>query len=404
MIPRKRIDIGLRDLARGLIYCCTPGDCKREQAQLEAAWSRRSNLACLSVRSGLDALLEALALPPGSEVLMSAVNIADMVRIVEAHGLTAVPVDIDMRTLAVSEAQVQRAVTSRTRAVLIAHLFGSRMPLRSISEYCNKNKYLLIEDGAQAYTGDAWRGEPLADVSLFSFGPVKPATALGGAIMSFRDPALRARVQRVTANWPLQPRLAYARRLAKYLLLMPFGRRSVFGALAWLCRCMGTTHERLVSGAARGFSGGDFSRLIRQRPSLPLLRLMQLRIAQGVQRGVVLRAQNSIRLQGLLGDGCVGRAAPAHGHWLCPITHVDADGLVNRLLARGIDATRHASSLGVIAPPRGALPAAEASRAFEQLVYLPAHEGMSATDVERMAAAVAAFVPRVRSAATPSPA
>ncbi len=402
MIPRKRIDISPGDLARGLMFCATPGDAARERGQIESAWNRRHNLACLSVRSGFDALLAALALPHGSEVLVSAVNIADMARIIEAHGLVAVPVDIDMHTLQVPVANLARAATPRTRAVLIAHLFGSRMPLRDIYEFCNKNKYLLIEDAAQAYTGDGWRGEQLADLSLFSFGPVKPATALGGAVLSFRDAALRARVQDVMARWPLQSRACYALRLAKYLALTPFSHRWVFGALAMLCRWCGGTHEGLVSGVSRGFAGGDFFQRIRLRPSGPLLRLLQVRIAQGVQPSAEHRARHSRQLQALLGSACVGEAAAEHRHWIFPIVHSDPDGLIRRLSARGFDATRHASSLGVVAPPPGMPPAAQAQRVCEQLVYLPAHEGMCERDVERLAAAVVAFVPRVRSDVRPS--
>ncbi len=404
MIPRKRIDIGFRDLARGLMFCGAPGDGLRERAQVESTWDRRANLACLSVRSGFDALLAALALPPGSEVLMSAVNIADMARIIDAHGLVAVPVDIDMRTLQVPLANLERAITPRTRAVLIAHLFGSRMPLREIVEFCNRNKYLLIEDAAQAYTGDAWRGESRADVSLFSFGPVKPATALGGAVLSFRDAALCARVRDHMARWPLQSRASYALRLAKYAALAPFGQRLVFGALAMLCRWCGTTHEAMVSGVARGFKGGDFFQRIRRRPSAPLLRLLHARIAQGEQASALRRAANATRLQALLESDCVGAHATEHWHWIFPLTHVDPDGLIRRLAARGFDATRHASSLHVAPPPPAALPALEAERVFAQLLYLPAHEGMSEHDIERMAAAVAAFMPRVRNAARPSPA
>lgn len=404
MIPRKRIDIDLRDLARGLTFCCVPGNAARDRAWIESQWDSRSNLACLSVRSGLDALLATLALPRGSEVLMSAVNISDMARIIEAHGLVAVPVDIDMRTLEVPVANLERAATARTRALLIAHLFGSRMPLQGIAEFCNKNKCLLIEDAAQAYTGDGWRGEARADVSLFSFGPVKPATALGGAVLSFRDPVLCTRVREYMARWPLQPRVAYALRLAKYIALVPLGHRLLFGAIAMVCRWCGTTHEALVAGAARGFDGGDFFRRIRQRPCAPLLRLMRLRIAQGVQASAVRRALNSRQLLALLSDCCVGGAATEHGHWIFPITHVDPPGLIRRLAARGFDATQHASSLDVVRPPAGRAAALEAELIFAQLVYLPAHERMSAREVERMAAAVAAFVPRVRSAATPSPA
>ena len=404
MIPRKRIDIGPRDLLRGLVYCVAAGDGAQTQAQIESTWDSRSNLACLSVRSGFDALLSTLALPAGSEVLMSAVNIADMALIIEAHGLVAVPVDIDMRTLEVSVADLERAATARTRAVLIAHLFGSRMPMQGILEFCNKNKYLLIEDAAQAYTGDGWRGEARADVSLFSFGPVKPATALGGAVLGFRDAALCERVREQMVRWPQQPRMVFAARLAKYLALAPFAYRGVFGLMALICRWLGTTHEGLVSGAARGFSGGNLFRLIQQRPSAPLLRLMQARISQGVQASVVLRAANSRRMLALLGSSCVGALAAEHWYWLFAIEHEDPEGLIQRLAARGFDATRHASSLGVVVAPKGALPAVDASRTFRNLVYLPAHEAMQPAEIERMAAAVAAFVPRVRSDATPSPA
>jgi perosamine synthetase len=281
-------------------------------------------------------------------------------------------------------------------------LFGSRMPLQGIAEFCIKNKYLLIEDAAQAYTGDGWRGEPLADVSLFSFGPVKPATALGGAVLSFRDAALRARVEVAMSRWPVQSRARYAMRLAKYAVLAPFAHRWIYGALAMLCRWCGTTQDGLVSDAVRGFSGGDYLSRIRQAPSLPLLRLMQVRIAQGLQASAVLRAHNARGLQSLLGSCCVGEAAAEHAHWIFPIVHVDPDGLIRRLAARGFDATRQASSLGVLASPRGAPAAAEAQRTFVQLVYLPAHEAMNERDIERLAAAVVAFVPRVRSAAKPS--
>lgn len=405
MIPRKRIDIGIRDLTRGLAYCGAPDDGAQACSLIESTWDRRASLACLSVRSGLDALFAVLALPRGSEVLVSAVNIADVARIIEAHGLIAVPVDMDMRTLEVKTAQLARAATPRTRAVLIAHLFGSRMPMQSVVAFCEQHQYFLIEDAAQAYVGDAWRGEPGADVSLFSFGPAKPATALGGAVLSFRDAALRDRVRAHQVRWPLQSRAAYALRLVKYLLLLPFAHRWIFGALSLLCRWFGSTHERLVSGIARGFGGsgdGDFFERIRRRPCVPLLRLMQRRIAQGVQPSAVQRGKNSRRLQGLLGECCVGAAAQTHCHWIFPITHVDPEGLVRRLAARGFDATRHASSLDVIPAPPGALPTPETTGVFAGLVYLPAHEDMNADDIERLAAAVVAFVPRIRNAARPS--
>ena len=129
---------------------------------------------------------------------------------------------------------------------------------------------------------------------------------------------------------------------------------------------------------------------------------MQMRIAQGVQASAVRRVQNASKLQALLGDCCVGAGAAEHHHWIFPIVHVDPDGLIRRLAARGYDATRHASTLDVLKSPPGMPLATEATRVFASLVYLPAHEAMSAVEIERLAAAVVAFVPRVRSAARPS--
>ena len=57
-------------------------------------------IATLSVRSMLDLYLQVKNFPKGSEIIMTAMNIPDMIRIIEEHGLIAVPVDIDPGTLA----------------------------------------------------------------------------------------------------------------------------------------------------------------------------------------------------------------------------------------------------------------------------------------------------------------
>ena len=165
MIPRKRIDIGWADLASGVMGCFAPRNDAR--TSIETTWDTRSSLACLSVRSGFDALLSVLALPPGSEVLVSAVTIEDMPRIITEHGLVPVPVDMDMQTLQVSLDSLERARTPRTRLLLLAHLFGTRMPMQAVVEFSDKYDIVLLEDCAQGYTGDGWRGDAAANVCLW---------------------------------------------------------------------------------------------------------------------------------------------------------------------------------------------------------------------------------------------
>jgi dTDP-4-amino-4,6-dideoxygalactose transaminase len=102
MYSRKRFDIGWTDLLAGLAACTSRAGGEHAAARVERWFDGGSGdaLACLSVRSGLDLYLEQIALPHGSEVLMSALTIPDMARVVAKHGLVVVPVDVDPGTLA----------------------------------------------------------------------------------------------------------------------------------------------------------------------------------------------------------------------------------------------------------------------------------------------------------------
>lgn len=393
MIPRKRIDFGWADLLSGVATCVAPGEAARAAASVEAAWhTARANLACLSVRSGFDALLGVLQLPAGSEVLVSAVTIRDMTRIIEAHGLVAVPVDLDMQTLAVTCAALERAVSPRTRALLIAHLFGSRMPMQELLDFSHKNRLLLIEDGAQGYTGDGWRGDVASDVCLFSFGPIKTATALGGAVMTFRDTALRDRVRAYMADWPMQQRAAYFARLLKYAFFVLLGYAPCYTLFVNVLKLLGMSHERVVEASVRGFSGGELFTKLRRRPALPLLAMLRRRIMQGLQPSVARRSARARQLAEMLPAlKRPGAMTSWHSHWVFPVMHPRADALIAHLLARGFDATRGASSMAVVAALQGQIPAVTAESAFSMLCYLPAHEGMSAHDIERLAVAVREF-------------
>jgi dTDP-4-amino-4,6-dideoxygalactose transaminase len=182
MYSRKRFDIGWGDLAAGLAGCATTHGRRRAAERIERWFDggKGDALACLSVRSGLDLYLEVLALPAGTEVLMSALTIPDMARVIEKHGLLVVPVDVDSATLAPCPEAWKRAAGPKARLAILAHLFGTRVPLDPLVELRKERGILVLEDCAQAFTGPDWKGDPRADVSMFSFGPIKTATALGG--------------------------------------------------------------------------------------------------------------------------------------------------------------------------------------------------------------------------------
>ncbi len=396
MIPRKRLDIGWTDLWFGLRNCLRTQPAETIQRQIEAEWSPgAASLACLSVRSGFDALLTALALPSGSEILVSAMTIRDMVRIIEAHDLVAVPIDLDVQRLAVRADRLAQAITPRTKAILVAHLFGSRMPLAPALSVAREQGLMVIEDCAQAFAGDAFRGHRASDVTMFSFGPIKTATALGGGILRFRDGELCQRVRQCQSRWPLQCRRQFAARLTRMALVHLLTYRPLYTTFAAFCRATGLSHDNIVSGSVRGFAGGDLLAKTRRRPCAALLALLQRRLTSfdehSLTKRMALAAMIAARLSKVDRPGAL---AEDHTHWVFPILSDAPDELVRHLWSRGFDATRGATSLHVVQPPadRSAMTATEAEAAFAKLVYLPLHAAMTQCDIDRLVAAVAEFV------------
>src|SRR3984893_2932441 len=127
---RHRLDIRFRHFVYALSACGWEPQADRLGARLAGTWSPSGQgIACRSVRSGFHLMLDALGLAEGDEVLVSAVTHPDMVRIIEAHGLAAVPVDLDIASLAPRLELAEHLVTRRTRAILVAHLFGGRFEM-----------------------------------------------------------------------------------------------------------------------------------------------------------------------------------------------------------------------------------------------------------------------------------
>jgi dTDP-4-amino-4,6-dideoxygalactose transaminase len=302
-----------------------------------------------------------------------------------------VPVDLDMRTLTVDPESLARAVTPRSRAILVAHLFGSRMPLEPVLSAAREHGLFVIEDCAQAYCGDGYRGHSECDVSLFSFGPIKTATALAGGLITFRDRSLRDRVEERQASWPVQGRGRFLTRIGKYSFLKLLSYRPVFSLFYRGCRLAGASHDAIISGSVRGFAGPGFFGRIRQRPSFPLLALLARRLKRCDSQGIEDRAALARLAIGLMPTvERPGDRAPWHTHWVFPIQEDEPEMLIPSLWARGFDATRGASSLCVVDPPadRPEMEPAQARRAFSRLLYLPVHPGLRDRDVERLAQAV----------------
>lgn len=208
LAPPHRIDLTAMALA-DVGACLLTRDEARARRALEEEWR---GPAFLSVRSGLCALLEAKASewPRGSEILVSALTITDIPKLIAAHGYVPIAVDVDPDTLQPRQHELVKLTTERTKAIVVAHLFGARTELRAIARFARSKQLMLIEDCAQAYVGPGWRGAAESDVAMFSFGTLKTGTALGGALFTIKDDELRARMAAVESSWPRQGSSAFA--------------------------------------------------------------------------------------------------------------------------------------------------------------------------------------------------
>ncbi|WP_018500825.1 aminotransferase class I/II-fold pyridoxal phosphate-dependent enzyme [Parafrankia discariae] len=362
-----------------------PGTGPRPDAGADpgAETDRADGLLCLSVRSAFHLLLSAARLPTGSDVAISAVTHPDMARIIRLHGLRPVPVDIDPRTLDIDPAALDAAITERTRALVVTHLFGARSSLDAAARAARAHDLLLIEDCAQSIQGPDDRGDPRADVSLFSFGLLKTATALGGAVAWIRPRDLAADMRARQEQWPEQSRREYARRALVCVAALALSRPLPYGLL------FGGARRRDPQALLRSRVPRDepgFTGWLQRRPCPALARTVTRRLARFPTDRLRRRTAAGETLAAALPPVVFrpGGAAEHHTYWLFPVVVDDAARVVEALRTAGVDAAPTTSQIGAVEPaPPGA------RRVLNGLVFLPAYPELPAPRRDRL---VAAFV------------
>jgi dTDP-4-amino-4,6-dideoxygalactose transaminase len=179
-----------------------------EVSRLETEIARLSHakhgIACASGTDALLLPLMALDLRPGDEVITTAFTFFATAGTIHNAGGTPVFVDIDPVTFNISPQAIEAAITPRTRAIVVVHLFGQLAPMEKIVPMAATRGLPLIEDSAQSIGArrkidGTWRmaGE-LGTVGTLSFFPTKNLGAWGDAgLMVTQDDALAERLRRL---------------------------------------------------------------------------------------------------------------------------------------------------------------------------------------------------------------
>jgi len=167
--------------------------------------------AALAVSSATDAMLvglAALGIGAGDEVITTPMTFCSTVHVIEHLGARPVLVDVEPDTLNIDPAQVERAITPRTRAIMPVHLYGHPCEMDALLDLAAKNHLHVLEDAAHALPAK-YKGRmigspptptsniqsPTSNLTAFSFYATKNlTTAEGGMLTGAPDLIEKARV------------------------------------------------------------------------------------------------------------------------------------------------------------------------------------------------------------------
>ena len=160
--------------------------------------------------NGLDALIwifrayiEMGVMKVGDEVIVPANTYIASILAISENGLKPVLVEPDLNTYQIDDKRIGEAITSKTRAILIVHLYGQCAYTEKIGDLCKKYNLKLIEDNAQAH-GCLYNGKKtgsLGDAAGHSFYPGKNLGAFGDAGAVTTNDQELAKVIRAIANY-----------------------------------------------------------------------------------------------------------------------------------------------------------------------------------------------------------
>jgi dTDP-4-amino-4,6-dideoxygalactose transaminase len=408
MWVRTQLKIDWSDLLAGYLASFRALDRLAERARAESYFDGSSDtVATYSVRSGFDLLIQALDLKPGDEVIFSALNVRVMVRIVKELGLVPVPVDLDVAHAAPSIERLEKAITPRSKVFVAAHLFGARMDLDPVFDFARSKGLIAVEDDAQAFNGRHYPGSPVADVCMYSFGPIKTSTALGGALIRVKPSELRARMREILGTYPVQPEAQHRSRISKFMGLKIITLRPVMQMIYRYYKARGENYEDSLANKVRDVAApasdkapsGNANVKIRFQPSATMLWLMNRRLARFEIGEVDQRRMKGETLTKLIGDAVVlpGMANPHHDYWVYPLLVSKPKKFIEALRAEGFDAADLPRSQHIAEPAdRPELKPAVAAAVMRDLIVVPCYDTMPDRELERLAAVVkkvAATVP-----------
>lgn len=160
---------------------------------------REFGVAVANGSAALDIAVQALHLSKGDEVIMPTFTIISPAQSVVRAGAKPVLVDSDPETWNMNVSQIESKITSKTKAILVVHIYGLPVDMDPVIALCKKHELFLIEDAAELI-GQTYKGKQcgsFGDISTFSFYPNKHITTGEGGMIVCNDEALAERCKKL---------------------------------------------------------------------------------------------------------------------------------------------------------------------------------------------------------------
>lgn len=165
---------------------------------------------CIGTGNGTDSLfliLKALGIGPGDEVITPAFSCIPSAECITLTGASVIFADVDNQYYTLDPADVERKITSKTKAVIAVHLYGQAAAVGQLKAICDRHKIFLIEDCAQAHLTkeNSQLAGTFGIASAFSFYPTKNLGAYGdaGCVLTQND-QLAEKIRRLANHGALK--------------------------------------------------------------------------------------------------------------------------------------------------------------------------------------------------------
>ena len=336
--PCKDIDFSWSDFVYAARMCFSYDRIRGEKHRYVDE-SDGTSLLCISVRAAFDVYLTARKWHQGDECIFVGVNVPDMYRIAESHGLCVQGTDIDPITTDVDLLQLKASINPKTRFLVVPHLYGHRRDLRSVVELARNHGLDVVEDCAQAFAGKCWWGTKDATLSLFSFGPMKTATALQGAVAIIRDKGLYEIMTNKLMSYPVQPTWRYFLRVCRFGATKIATHPLIYGSVIRVLQLLGIDHETVIHASTKSASGASFKRWLHARPCTALLRVIERKI-NNCETDLQSRVKKGSSLVDSVGERVtlVLRNQRPNAFWMVPVLVADVGRFKDEMRRAGFDA------------------------------------------------------------------